>query len=226
VTLIASLPDLGDLFRETQPPMSRYRLDRRLSALLPADAALLDAIESLLQWSHLSMQLRDADMVRKARNLFGELREPALVEIVRFRLEMRMLVAALRWRARGSSRTDAALDIVPLSTLVRCRWEEDCFGLAGLHPWLPQAARLLAAGEALALERLLLERAWRHHSLLQVGHYFDFVAVVIYVLKWNMVARWSRMNQRGARDRFLRLVESGLRDYRPFALRGAPEDAS
>ena len=98
-----------------------------------------------------------------------------------------------------------------------------------MHPWLPQAAGLLASGQALALERLLLERAWRHHSRLQVGHYFDFVAVVIYVLKWNMVARWSRISQQGARDRFLQLVDAGLGHHSAFAARlvpAAPEDGS
>jgi hypothetical protein len=219
VTLIASLPDLGGLFRETQTPMSRFRLDQRLAALRPADADRLAAIESLLQWSHLSMQLRDSDMVRKARDLFAVLREPTLVEIVRFRLEMRMLVAALRWRSRSASQPDGALDIVPLSALVRRRWDEEAFGLAGLHPWLPQAAHLLAGGEALAVERLLLERAWHHHGRLQVGHYFDFVAVVIYVLRWNMVARWSRMSSQGARDRFLRLVAAGRGDQAARGLR-------
>jgi hypothetical protein len=45
------------------------------------------------------------------------------------------------------------------------------------------------------------------------GHWFDFEAVVIYVLRWDLIARWIGQDGAAALRRFDGLVENGLGDY-------------
>jgi hypothetical protein len=221
VMLMASLPDLGDLFRESQTPISRYRLNRRLEWLHPEDATALAAIEAVLQWSRLPLSRSEDAFVNAARTLLEKLDEPALVATVQFRLELRTIVAALRRRARGDGAPAAGWGFGAAAPILRRHWEHEAFGLARTHRWVPDAARLVACGDALSLERLQLSLAWQHHSRAQLGHYFDFVAVVLYVLKWNMVARWAVMSESAARRRFDRLIAAGL-GSEPVASTDAP----
>lgn len=217
VLLLASLPGPGPLFREQQTPISRYRLDQRLALLEPGDAALLRRIEDVLQWSNLPMTRTDAGQAGRAAALLASLDDEPLAAMVRYRLELRVIVAALRRRAVGGGPFGREFDFVGWMALARRRWDDPDFGLAGLHPWVAEAGRLLAARRSLDLERLLLARAWDQHGAVAQGHPFDFVAVVAYVLRWAMVARWARLNHAGAQARFVGLVQAGLAGYPAFA---------
>jgi hypothetical protein len=42
------------------------------------------------------------------------------------------------------------------------------------------------------------------------GHYLDFEAVVIYVLRWDMIARWTTYDGEEAARRFDELVEQAM----------------
>jgi len=220
VMLLASLPDLGPLFREALTPISRYRLDQRLALLAPHHALLLANIEAVLHWSSLPMEISDPEVVARARALMAELREPVLANIVSYRLELREIVAALRRRKHGVGPAASGLDLSQRMHVVRRHWQDEDFNLSGMHPWIKQALEFLDQGESLEFEKLLFSLAWTHHTREQAGHYFDFVAVVVYVLKWNMVARWSRMNRLEARVRFLDLLRASGAGHRSFDAAG------
>ncbi len=63
------------------------------------------------------------------------------------------------------------------------------------------------------MERLLFEVVWDKLGRLGEGHYFDFEAVVLYVLRWNLADRWSRYQGEAAVERFRSLVDSGLEQF-------------
>ena len=63
------------------------------------------------------------------------------------------------------------------------------------------------------LFRSLEEQAWKNVSRQAGEHEFDFEAVVIYVLKWDIVDRWVRYNGEEAAKRFEELTRAGLGDY-------------
>jgi hypothetical protein len=150
----------------------------------------------------------------------AELREPVLANIVSYRLELREIVAALRRRKQGVGPAASGLDLSQRMHVVRRHWQDEDFNLSGMHPWIKQALEFLDKGESLELEKLLFSLAWTHHTCEQAGHYFDFVAVAVYVLKWNMVARWSRMNRLEARVRFLDLLRASHAGHRFFDVAG------
>lgn len=211
-TLLASLPELADPARASTAPISRLRLDRRLALLEAEDAALLGRIERVLQWSHQRLLRTETEIVADGEALLAELGDDVLGALVAHRLELRTLVAALRRRAAGEAPPTPGerWGFGPWLRRVPERWHEAAFGLAGVHPWLPEAERMLGSGDATGLEGLLLRLAWERLSRAAVGHDFDFPAVVIYVLKWNILERWTGAAPGPAAARFERLAAQAL----------------
>jgi len=211
VMLICSLPFHGPLFGARHTPLSRLRLEQRLRVLEPEDADTLRRLTEILDFIHHSMDLTDAELVRRTRVLEGEL-TPFLGEVLRFRMEMRTLLAAQRRRRRGetSPPRDPAWGYGRWVGHIERHWHEPGFRLERVFPWVTDAERLLRADDSLGLERLKLAVTWAHLDRASEGHWFDFEAVVIYVLRWDLIARWTGQDGQAALERFDGLVATGL----------------
>ncbi len=223
VTLITSLPTPESLFRNRQTPLSRIRLDARLGMLRPEDAAELAQVEDIVSWDRLSLTMSDADVIARAERAMAGLGHGTLRTIVRERLEIRTAVAALRRRAHGDGPPpeDAPWGFGHVARRIRAAWTEPAFGLDRTMPWLPEADRLVRARDATALERLLLEVAWRGLKRREGEHLFDLPAVVIYVLKWHIVDRWTKADAALARRRLEGLVADALAAHGPVPVEAA-----
>jgi hypothetical protein len=215
VMLISGLPRPEALFRSKRPPLSRLKLDRRLRVLAPEDAELLKRVEQVLNWATLPITLTEEQIVARARAAMQSIDNETVRLIIRDQLEIRTCMAALRHRHRGEQ-APAAGRVWGygrwLAHIAR-NWSETSFRLDTVFPWLREAAKLLKAGDSLALQRLLLEQAWKNVGRQAGEHEFDFEAVVIYVLKWDIVDRWVRYNGEEAAKRFEELTRAGLGDY-------------
>jgi hypothetical protein len=86
-------------------------------------------------------------------------------------------------------------------------WYEPGFGLSKQLPWILEANELLLANKSLKLEKLLFSVVWEQYQRESLGHYFDFEAVVLYVLRWDLVSRWTSNNSDIALNRFNHLVD-------------------
>jgi hypothetical protein len=225
VTLMASLPRPLSLFGATQTPISRLKLDRRLRMLDPDDAIDLAAIEDALQWGHLPISLSEDEVLHRARLAMADTNNPSIRQIIRDRLEMRTCVAALRRRRDGMAAPPAGLSwgYGRWTGHIARNWTEASFRLDGVFPWILEADRLLTEDDPVALERLLMQTAWISLGRLLGGHEFDFEAVVIYVLRWNLVDRWVRYDNQAAAGRFDQLVEAGLVPAQDQTLGGWPD---
>lgn len=219
VMLMTSLPHLGTPFRRDRTPMSRTRLDRRLALLHPDDHATLAAVERLVQWEAIEQDRDDAAMLEEARALDTALRAAGLIDLAETltcRLRMRALVAALRWRHLGQDGPGTeAWATGPFARLAEA-WDQPDLGQRHRFSWAEEAAHLLDAGDAPGLERLLLDAAWRDLDRRVPRHAFDFTAVVLYVLRWDITDRWTRMSSEKAAARFDRLVRSSLAGLDPL----------
>ncbi len=214
-TLMTSLPYHGRLFGARQTPLSRFQLDKRLAWLRPDDARSLQMIEDVLQWRRLLLAETDADFLRRANALIDELDNALLNEVVRARLETRTLIAALRMRKLGRPPPDPRRPwgFGRWPDFIRRHWTEPDFGLGHMYPWVADAEQLMRNDDALGLERQFLDRAWRQLSRAGAGHYFDFEAVAIYVLRWDLIDRWTHYDEVASRDRILSLAEEGLGEF-------------
>ena len=162
------------------------------------------------------MGLTDAEFLRQARELFATLESAFVKDIVNFRLELRSLVAALRRRrlgmaAPGDQEVWGCRRWLPS---IRRQWQQPDFGLKMAVPWIAEANKLLESGDSAGLQRLQMELNWNHYRRVAGGHTFDFEAVVLYVLRWDMIDRWVRYDGQAAQVRFQKLVEEGLGKFR------------
>lgn len=215
LTLMASLPPIGKLFEAKQTPISRLKLENRLKMLTEKDAILLNRISSLIAWSEQPMERTDAQFIAEAQGFFEEVRHPILQEIVAYRLDVRTIVAALRRRHRGENNPPSSQSwgFGRWVHYIERHWREPEFHLEVMFPWVSAAHRLLNTNDSVALERLQFEVNWQMLQRVETGHYFDFEAVVIYVMRWSMVDRWIRYDGEAAVERFKKLVDAGREKF-------------
>ena len=210
--LLSSLPvHSTDLFSARQPPVSRIQLDRRLTLLDAEDSADLARIEALLHWSKMK-EMDDEAILRKGSAELASIKSTFLRKIVRWRLELRTILTALRRRRDGEkpSSDGAFQGFGDHPRFIKQHWREPDFGMSHLLPWIVQANELIEQGRPLELERLLLDVVWKHYQREGNGHYFDFPAVVIYVLRWDVIHRWVSYDNEQALIRFDELITAGL----------------
>lgn len=218
--LISSLPYHGALFGVRRAPLSRIRLRQRQRLLDEPDRACLRIVANLLEWSRHGMGRSDAEIIAMAKAALPKLDNAFARDLVVWRLELRTVVAALRHRQRGHA-VPTGRDSWGYGRWlghIRRHWSEPQFRLERVYPWLAEARTLLEAGDAHGLERLLMNAVWEHLDRMSEGHHFDFEAVLIYSMRWDLVAHWTAYRGDEAAARFEEMVRQGLRDARLDAL--------
>lgn len=216
VTLVASLPHLPHFERAKRLPINRARLDQRLGMLTEGDRDQLAAAEKLLRWQHQALDRPDTAIVERFESLTARDDLPdILAGFVAKRMDVRLITAALRRRrARlGPPSRPSAWDRLPLMRRIRGTWDEPDFGLRSAHPWIPQARRLLDEGDAIGLERYLMNLIWHWLEERKAPEDFGFDAVIVYVFQWDLVARWLTHEAGPAAARFTALVEEATGEH-------------
>jgi hypothetical protein len=214
--LVCYLPPLPAApFAIRQAPLSRLQLDRRLALLSSEDAEDLATIESLAHWDRIPLATGEQRFLVQAQHALDQFSRPSLREMLRWRLEMRTLVGALRRRHRGlpSPSPGEAFGFGQCVDAIRRHWEESDFRLGHLQPWVSMANEHIRAGNHVGLEHLLFSMVWNHYTRLAWDHHFDFEAVVLYVLRWNLIDRLARHDAKAARQRFEALLAQGLEGH-------------
>jgi len=210
--LMASLPAHPPrLFSVHQMPLSNIQLEKRLVMLDAGDAKDLRCIEELLLWS----QINNADdefIIKKSAEVVNSINDPFLKKIIIWRLELRTLLSALRMRQAGAKppKRHAFPGIGRWQDDIEKNWDKDDFGIGYRLPLVAQAQQLLVKNQSYELEKFLLDVVWQYYAKECSRHYCDFPAVVIYVLRWDIINRWMLYNADEAIKRFDELVDAGL----------------
>jgi hypothetical protein len=210
--LMTSLPRHPiDLFTTKHRTISYYQLNNRLSLLDKQDAFDLTAIEDILFWSKMS-SATDAEVVQAYFSTLLILNNRFLKQIVKWRLEQRTLIAAMRQRMLGYPAPEKGVlqGVGHWLPHLKNNWQQADFGISRMLPWISTANELLVKNQTLELEKFLLNQVWQHYVALEQNHCFDFEAVVLYVLRWDIINRWIHYDEQVARLRFDELVEDGL----------------
>ena len=213
VQLMASLPALGPILAAKTAPINHVRLQSRLRRMLrPEHFAEIQEAANVLAWSRHAMLTTDADFVRHARKVIPTLKSETLRRLVHDQLEQRTVLAALRRRHIGQD-APAAAEIWGYGRYVDricANWRQPDFGLGQSVKWLLPAKDMLDKEDAAGLERILLETAWRRADRMVGAHNFDFEAVALYVVRWDLLDRWTRYDAQAAAARFGALVADAL----------------
>ena len=213
--LMASLPPLGDLFGQNQTPLTEIQLRHRLKFLTDQDSKTLSQIEQLVRRSKQPAEWTDAQIVESAKALFDHLSSNTLKQAVEFVVSLRTIVAALRRRKLGENSPPKQTDWGYSSWIQRIErhWTEPDFGLGTVVPWVSKARRLWDDDDSVELERLILVESWKQFGRLSNGHYFDFAAVVLYVLRWSLINRRVNYDRETAQKRFNSLIDDGIGNF-------------
>lgn len=215
--LMASLPHHPKhLLSAIQPPISQIQLYKRLALLDEHDREQLQRIERMLFWSH----ARDADsneIIAQDNAILASINNSCLKNLLCWRLTTRTLISALRLRHKGF-RPAHAQDFKGFGkwpALVVKNWDRSDFGVNRVDaPWLGKANDYITQNKPLELETLLLDISWQYYARLCNQHVFDFEAVVLYVLRWDVINRWSHYNRDYFKDtaltNFNQLIDQGL----------------
>lgn len=212
IALMCSLPGSERLFVAKQPPISRLRLDRRLHALTPDDARILAVIEHALSWRAYDMDVTDAAAIARCKVALDEIPHATLRTVFLDRMDMRTAVAALRSRKQGKGAPTGSFGTGRWSRHIPANWGDPTFRLETAMPWLKEAQQLINAEDPLGLERLLLTQSHTQLKRHAARHSFDFEAVAIYVLIWNIFDRWAQSSAQDAAKRFERLAAQAMAD--------------
>jgi hypothetical protein len=135
--------------------------------------------------------------------------ESSLRDYLAFRLDQQTVLAALRRKRDGLGLPEqrVAWGVGTRVYHIRKYWDDPDFRLAQVYRWLPQARELLAAGDALGLERLLMDVAWRWLGQCAERQMFGFNAVFSYVFKWDILQAWLACDADRAKTRFAELID-------------------
>ncbi len=218
IALVSSLPSSERLFVAKQPPLSRLRLEGRLSTLSLDDRAVLRRVEELMSWGSYEMSDKEPVAINRAKTVLGNLESETLRAIIAERMDLRAVIAALRMRR---AKQDAPSNPWALSRFIphiRTNWSDPHFRLDNRLPWLREAVMLMEQQDPLGLERHILGVTFRQLNRHAARHQFDFEAVVIYVLKWNIFDRWARSDAAAAARRFEALAQDALGDFSDISL--------
>ncbi|WP_170750526.1 hypothetical protein [Ruegeria lacuscaerulensis] len=221
IALISSLPGSERLFVAKQPPISRLRLDRRLRALTPEDVKVLQVLEHALNWGDYDMDVTDVQAIERCKAALGDIPQPTLQKLFLERMDLRTAVAALRLRKQGGSSPAGTFGMGRWVRHIPANWSDPTFKLESSMPWLKEAHQLLEAEDPLGLERLLLSVSHKQLKRHAARHLFDFEAVAIYVLIWNIFDRWAQSNAQDAATRFEKLAQQAMADVADIDFEGA-----
>jgi hypothetical protein len=209
-TLMGSLPALPRFDRAPRLPLSRERFAARLEWLHAEDRAVLHQAEGFIAWQGQPLARTDEEVLERYRAFVAGVRYPALRVLTEQRMGLRTIVAGLRRRARGEGVPRGSWGIEPWASHMSRHWAEPDFRLGRRVPWLQRASEFLAAGEAVALERLLMGLVWDQQGAVAAREPFAFPAVLAYRFKWDLTERWLSQSVDAARGRIARLVDEAL----------------
>jgi len=211
--LVASLPALPDFRLTRLLPISRRRLEERLSLLHGDDLEELMRAERLVAWRRQPVSRTTEEIVAMYDEVVANNRTRELRNVVDFRMNMRTVMVALRLRRQGKAAPSGRWGTGPYTRIIESRWAEAEFGLGAVFPWIPEAQTFLDRGDAMALEKLMMGQSWKKLSQISDGHPFRFEQVFAFVYKWDILHRWLSYDAEKARERFEELILEVTSDH-------------
>ncbi len=216
IQLLSSLPQFAPLFSAKQTPLSRLKLDQRLKLLSPHDQQRLAEIEAVLEWDNISLLQESNALTARFRQVLAIEAGSDIESIIRSRLDMRTLVAALNLRANGKQ-PEGDWTASELKRSIERNWQSPTFKLEHHYSWLKQAVQYFNSGQYLLLEKLLFNEIWKYLQSHPSRRQYSFTSVVIYVLQWDVASRWLSYDSQAALVRFNLLLESALPSKEQFS---------
>lgn len=209
-TVVASFPHLPYFEEAERLPLSRLRLEQRLHMLDADETRQILQAEFLAGWRLPAGKLGSGGKIAaQYKTILQSISQPVLREFVEYRLDIQTVLAALRIRQTGRD-PEQFPGIWGVGRWVRhieAHWDATDFRLSTVYPWIVEAGNYLAAADAMALDRLLMDTVWRKLSRMADMSPFGFEAITAFVFKWDILQAWLQRDAAAAKQRFQVMIE-------------------
>ncbi|MGZ8238781.1 MAG: DUF2764 family protein [Methylobacter sp.] len=209
-TVVASFPHLPYFADVERLPLSRLRLEQRLRMLDADETRQILQAEFLAGW-RLSAGKRGSGgkIAAQYKSALQSITQPALREFVEYRLDIQTVLAALRLRQAGRDlkQYDGIWGVGRWVKHIEAHWDATDFRLSTVFPWVLEAGNCLAAVDATALDRLLMDTVWRKLSRMGDITPFGFETIIAFVFKWDILQAWLMRDAGAAKQRFQIMIE-------------------
>ena len=210
-TLIGSLPALPRSFEEAERvPISRLKLKERLKMLEPHHAQIIDQMGDFLVWERQPLERSDEEIVSRYEKFINEVGNRFAREVIGYTMAFRTVLAGLRCRRM---KIEAPRGVAPIAAQIARNWNHPDFRLGAQFPWIAEVEKQLNGDSPFDLERKRIDVAWRQVKRLADQHFFTFEAVVLYLMRWELVYRWTQRNAEVGQERFEQLVTDAMGDF-------------
>jgi hypothetical protein len=210
--LVASLPHMPRTFEVEQAPISRFRLQQRLAMLGDEDKKVVEQVQNFLLWDRQRPERTDEEVQREYDRLMRNITNGLVRDIIEHRMDVRTITSGLRRRRLGLAPPAAVGHYV---ARIRMDWGHPDFRLAREQPWIPLFRRHLDAHEPLQAERQLLLATWKRWVKLADRFHFSFETLLLYLARWEIVDRWTRLDAILGRRRFDTLLRETIGSHAP-----------
>ncbi len=208
-TILGSLPHLPHFEMAERLPLTRLRLEQRISMLEAEEAKQLYLAEDLIsQRKAVASQRTYADMAKRFRKGMAEITQPVLRSYVEDRIDQMTVLAALRLRREGRDLSKGGVNwgLGRRVRYIESHWNDPDFRLTSNYPWLPEARNLLEADDARGLDRFLLNINWQALGWIADREPLGFGGVVAFLFKWDILNAWLVRNAERATQKFKELM--------------------
>jgi hypothetical protein len=210
--LVSSLPALSARFDTDKLPIREERLQERMRMLEPEDAATINRMLDILAWNRQVVEATDAAVVKRYGELMQAITNPLVHDILAYAMNVRMIVAALRRRRHGLG--PPTVGFGQWFEHIRRHFSEPDFGIGHVFPLLIPFDQLLEHGDVLTLYRRTLQETWAYvRKRAQDYDSFSFEAVVLYIVRWDIVRHFQQLQTERGRAAFEALVTEVMGDY-------------
>jgi hypothetical protein len=209
--LIGSLPALPVHFEDAERvPISRRGLEERLKMLDPDAAEVLEQMAEFLLWDRQPLDRTDVEFCSHYDRIMAGIEHRFARELIEQIMTRRTILSALRRRRLGLGPPPG---VGWAAEHIARHWSHPHFRLATQFPWIAEVETQLNGDRPFELEQKLLNIAWSHVKRLADQYHFCFEALVLYLIRWEIVYRWTSRDATAGRGKFEQLVQDAMGEY-------------
>lgn len=178
--------------------------------LQPHDARVIEEMSEFLAWERQPLERTDQDVVNRFNQFMAIVDNQFAKELIRYAVKVRLIIAALRCRRL---KLDPPVGIEPISSRISGGWSHPDFQMGNEFPWIGELDAKLKSDAPFDLERMILNIVWRYTGQLADQFHFTFEAVMLYLVRWEGVYRWTQRNAAVGQEKFEQLVTETMGEY-------------
>jgi len=209
-TLLTSLPAMPADFRQPHLPISRPRLEDRLSMLDRDSLAFVDLLFSLMAFDTSAAEHCDPERQVLFEKIHEAMPDQAIRRQIDFLIDSWDIAAALRARQH---KKQPPLMLGQYAGHIRRFWQHPQFNLGLRFTWINTVVQLLKNDRIVQAENEIYQAVWQMVRQQTEQHYFSMSALITYLIQWHLISRWSARDEKTGAKRFTSLLAEAIDGY-------------